>query len=375
VRVDTTQQRLEIVDRIPLKLPPGSTDTARLFVDGPARQITGFGNTPANTAANVPVSDEVPTTDTNDDGTVDASDATLPFDPYGLDTEGIVVDPRSETFWIVEEYRPSIVQVNSKGVILQRLTPKGQNLAALGPNWGAVPLQDVLPAIYSTRRDNRGFEGVAISPDGETLYAVVQNPLATTCSGTDSISGQTFLSNNNRSATRIVKLDISDASRPVLSGDFVYTLDTKADGTALSSELRISDLFWVGPDRLLVDERDDHGGTAAQGEPSTTRKRIYEVDLTKATNIQTLTADEQRCLDALNPTGVTGRGVAAGTKILRLDLGSTSASAEYPIGKLEGIVQRENGNFATINDNDFQVGAAAGTPTLYVEYGSEPPAQ
>jgi hypothetical protein len=37
-------------------------------------------------------------------------------------------------------------------------------------------------------------------------------------------------------------------------------------------------------------------------------------------------------------------------------------------------VQRPNGNYATIDDNDFQVGAAAGTPTLYLEYGSGAPA-
>jgi hypothetical protein len=82
----------------------------------------------------------------------------------------------------------------------------------------------------------------------------------------------------------------------------------------------------------------------------------------------------QQCLDALKPTGVAGRGVTAGTKLLKLDLGSTDASAEYPISKLEGIVQRANGNFATVDDNDFQVGAAAGTPTLYIEYGNGTPA-
>ena len=40
-------------------------------------------------------------------------------------------------------------------------------------------LNDVLPAEYSDRRDNRGFEGIALSEDGRTLYAIMQNPLAT----------------------------------------------------------------------------------------------------------------------------------------------------------------------------------------------------
>jgi hypothetical protein len=61
-------------------------------------------------------------------------------------------------------------------------------------------------------------------------------------------------------------------------------------------------------------------------------------------------------------------------KTSRLDLGATTASPEYPIGKVEGVVARANGNFATVDDNDFQVGAAAGTPTVYIEYGTAKPA-
>lgn len=190
VQVDTAKGEMRILQRIPLKLRHGFMDPARAAVGGPSSQITGFGNISANAAANVPVSDEVPTTDTDSDGDIDATDATLPFDPYGLDTEGIVFDARTFTFWLVDEYRPSIVQVALDGTILQRITPQGQNVAALGSAWAAVPLRDILPASYSSRRDNRGFEGVALSADGRTLYAVLQSPLATACSGTDPISGE-----------------------------------------------------------------------------------------------------------------------------------------------------------------------------------------
>jgi hypothetical protein len=98
------------------------------------------------------------------------------------------------------------------------------------------------------------------------------------------------------------------------------------------------------------------------------------VNLAGATNLVATSATMLNCLDALKPSGVASRGVVAGTKTLRLDLGATSASPEYPIGKVEGVVQRANGNFATVDDNDFEVGAAAGVPTVYVEYGSRKPA-
>ena len=374
IQVDPTTGEIAIRHRTPLKLRRGFTNPARTLVGGPLQLLTGFGNTPANAAANVPVSDEVPTTDTDADGDVDATDVPLPFDPYGLDTEGIVFDWHSLSFWLVDEYRPSIVQVALDGTVLQRITPAGQNLQSLGSAWAGVTLRDILPARYSDRRDNRGFEGVAISRDARSLYAIVQNPLATTCTGTDPISGESFEGNNSRSATRIVKIDITRPLHPSLVGDFIYTLQTKADGTALNNQLRISDLYWLGPDRLLVDERDDTAGTAAQGAPSTTTKWLYEVDLSAATNVQTLDAAHQNCLDALKPTGVAARGVLAGIKQLALDLGSTSASPEYPVSKLEGIVALPNGNYATVNDNDFEVGASAGTPTHYIEYGSGDPA-
>jgi hypothetical protein len=47
------------------------------------------------------------------------------------------------------------------------------------PVLGAVcgTVAAALPAIYAKREDNRGFEGLAISDDGKTLFAGLQSPL------------------------------------------------------------------------------------------------------------------------------------------------------------------------------------------------------
>lgn len=373
VAVDTGTQQMQILERIPLKLSTGNVDPLRAVVGGPPDQITGFGNTGANASANVPVADESPVSDSTADGFVNVADVPYAFDPYGLDTEGIVFDPRGGgSFWLVDEYRPSIIHVALDGTLLQRYTPAGQNAANLGASWAAVPLSDVLPALYSARRDNRGFEGVAISPDGLTLYAVVQNPLGipnATCSAVTGYAG----SNNSRSATRIAKLDISNPAAPVLIGDFIYTLDVDPSTEVTYTDLRISDLFWVGPDKLLVDERDDTG---------LVRRFIYEADLSAATNIQSPGPGvDVTCIDTLKPSAVAARGVVAATKTAKLNLASTSASPAYPYDKVEGLVKMPSGNFALVNDNDFQAVYSATTgaftlgtkPTVYLEYGAPVP--
>ena len=372
IAIDPALHEMNIIERVPLKLPAGRVDPLRAVVGGPSNHITGFGNTGVSVAANVPVADEIAVSDSNADSFVNTSDTPFPYDPYGLDTEGIVFDPRDGgSFWLVEEYRPSIIHVALDGTLLQRYTPGGQNAANLGTAWSAVPLSDVLPRAYSMRRDNRGFEGVALSPDGTTLYAVMQNPLAipnATCSAVPGYAG----ANNNRSATRIAKVDVTNPAAPVLVGDFIYTLDV-APGTEITyTDLRLSDLFWLGPDTLLVDERDDVG---------LARRKLYQADLSSATNLLAPGALDTSCVDTLKPSAVAARGIVAATKTPLLDLASTSASPAYPWDKVEGTVRLPSGNFAVINDNDFQTSYNVSTGAfslsnkieLFAEYGSAAP--
>ena len=80
------------------------------------------------------------------------------------------------------------------------------------------------------------------------------------------------------------------------------------------------------------------------------------------------------------------RGLAIGAVLGLSVVGTTTnaSAADQPIAGQATLVDgrplpqwgvaRANGNFAVVDDNDFQVGAAAGTPTLYLEYGTGKPA-
>src|SRR5262249_12872889 len=94
----------------------------------------------------------------------------IPKNQSGLDPADLI-QTVDGNFWLVEEYRPSIVKVGSSGNILKRYIPVGLDL----PNAG-YPVSQVLPAAYIRRTRNRGFEGIALSPDDKTLFAALQSP-------------------------------------------------------------------------------------------------------------------------------------------------------------------------------------------------------
>jgi hypothetical protein len=177
--------------------------------------------------------------------TFDLKGRVLSADPSGADPEGLAA-LADGGFWICEEYGPSLMQVDAKGVVRRRWTPPGSTTP------GAEP---VLPADASRRRLNRGFEGLTISGDERWLYTVIQSAL----------TGEL------RDRTVIWKLDAADGS---LAAEYAYPFDPPesftadaAAGEATVADLKVCELAWLAPDRLLVLER------------ITRSARIYRVDL------------------------------------------------------------------------------------------------
>ena len=89
----------------------------------------------------------------------------------GLDAEGLVKTSKGD-FWVVDEYAPSLVQLSARGVVTSRYVPSG---------WKASPTSfkavKTIPEIYLKRKANRGFEALALTPDGKTLFVGLQSPL------------------------------------------------------------------------------------------------------------------------------------------------------------------------------------------------------
>lgn len=225
-----------------------------------------------------------------------AVEEVLPTDPYGFDTESIA---RDGSLWVSDEYRPSLVRFDAAGVMRQRIVPAGSGalptdggattLGSFYDDAGEPRLQELLPAEYKGRRSNRGLEGLALSADSTKLYGLTQNALdpraypaltygGATCLG--SSDGNSDVANFFRNV-RIVEFDITQPSAPVLTGEWLYRTQTiSTTDSSAQGKLRISDITWAGPRRLVVAEHDDDAAAKAN-------RALFEVDLNApATNLR-----------------------------------------------------------------------------------------
>ncbi|MET9790159.1 esterase-like activity of phytase family protein [Streptomyces canus] len=253
----------------------------------------------------------------------------LSYNPNGLDTEGIVRAPDG-TFWLVDEYGPSLVHVSARGKVLTRYVPKGLNLTGAG-----YPVVEALPSVLLHRKINRGFEGLAQLPGGDLVLAV-QSPLSLPDTGAGEASRTTRL------------LRFSPKKKKTVTAEYAYrfdpvnVVDPSEDDT---SELKISSVVAVGGDRLLVEERTDKAA------------RLQLVRLDRSSNILGSNWDDDTTspsLEQLDDPAASGVPVLA--KKLVVDLGTV---AGVP-GKIEGVARVDHDTLALINDNDFGMTDGAG---------------
>ncbi|GAA3259241.1 esterase-like activity of phytase family protein [Dactylosporangium siamense] len=241
----------------------------------------------------------------------------LQINPNGLDTEGIV-RAADGTFWLVDEYGPSLVHVSSRGRVLARYTPHGLNLTGTD-----YPVIEAFPAIYASRKVNRGFEGLGLLPGGDLVIGL-QSPLLvpTKAAGEASLTSR-LLRFNPR--TGKVTAEYAYQFAPV------SVVDPNQTNPA---ELKISSIVGIGPNTVLVQERTDQAA------------RLYLADLRKATNLLGGRYDDPATSPSLEQDA---SAVTVAPKVLVLDLNTVPGTQK----KIEGVAVVNPWTIALINDNDF----------------------
>ncbi|MFI1003006.1 esterase-like activity of phytase family protein [Streptomyces galbus] len=245
----------------------------------------------------------------------------LSYDPNGLDTEGIV-RAADGSFWLADEYGPSLVHVSARGKVLTRYVPRG-----LGLTGTDYPVVEALPSVLLHRKINRGFEGLAQLPGGDLVIAV-QSPLSLP----DTDAGEASLT------TRLLRFS---PKKRAVTAEYAYRFDPVGvvdPGEDDTSELKISSVVAVGGDRLLVEERTDRAA------------RLQSVRLERKADILGGRWDDDTTSPSLEQLAdPAASGVPVLAKRLVADLGGVGGVPR----KIEGVARVDHDTLALINDNDF----------------------
>ncbi len=249
---------------------------------------------------------------------VDTNKTLANLDAWGIDSECIAADLNGD-FWIGEEYGPTIWRVNGKtGEVIKRYTP-----------FAASAHEVTIDSIMAKRRPNRGFEGIACTPNGK-IYAMLQAPMY----NPDKAAGE------SSRLHRIVEID------PKTEATRMFVYEHEAPTASLKNkEWSIGDMTAINDHEFLVLEH------AAKKDENV--KKIFKIDISKATPITREDFNGKTLEQLENAANCTANGIVPVQKTLYMDLLANGWDASHK--KPEGITVVNDTTIAVINDNDFGV--------------------
>ena len=249
---------------------------------------------------------------------------------FAVDAEGLALHPDG-TFYLSDEYGATIYHISAHGRMLGLLTPpnaflprySNKELPGFTTDMKAVEVQT------GGRRDNQGYEGVDVTPDGRYLVAMLQGALRQDCPTEEE---------NNRAYARLVVYDLAAgaASRQPVGHYLVElpTLNTAGLGQPANKAAAQSELIALNRTDFLVLARDSSGsgsgkaayapdaGAVGYAAAPHIYKSVLWVSARAATNLAG-TPYESGYLPAVRGSGPTlapayGLAAATGTEIVNL---------------------------------------------------------
>lgn len=206
-----------------------------------------------------------------------------------LDSEGLVLS-RDGSFWISDEYGAYVYHFSQTGRLIGAIRPPPAivprrngttSFSAASPPRYNPDLEIIPENPDSGRSNNQGLEGLTSSPDKKTLYALMQSAL----------TQEGGLEKEARRYARLLKYDVSDATKPVYEAEYIVPLPVFANNTLVAAQ---SEVHYLSPTQFLVLSRDSGRGHGQ--DKSLSRYRHIDVfDISKATNIIGSTYDCTDC--------------------------------------------------------------------------------
>lgn len=239
---------------------------------------------------------------------------------FDFDVESFVFDAHGG-LWVGEEFGPYLLHFDAYGRLMDApfatplitgeepgfvLSPQNPGVLARSPNPGAATTAN-LPS-------SRGYEGMAISPDGMTLYPMLEGTVAGDPEG----------------ALRIYEFDV--ASKTFVTDTLhYYQLEDPAHA--------IGDFTVINENEFLVIERDGASGDEAQF------KKIFKIDLNSVDDNGVVAKEE--VVDLLNiadPNNLAGLG----------------ETFRFPFVTIEDVLVLDANTIVVLNDNNYDARGGRG---------------
>lgn len=264
-----------------------------------------------------------------------------------LDPEGIVINSDG-SLWVSDEYGPYVYKFTADGKLLavirppEALVPKRNGADSFASN-NPGPAQPVpSPADPTTgRQNNQGLEGLSLSPDGKTLFALLQS-----AARQDGGTGGT----GPRRHTRLLAYDLSQPGAPTLKGEYVIALPTYLVGSASRVPAQ-SEMLALSNMQFLMLARDGNGRGIASA--TSLYRSILVYDISQATNIAGTAYDTPAT--PIAPGGVLATGIVPATSAVLVDMNEADQLAKFGLN---------NGPADNVNTLSEKWEALALVPTL-----------
>ena len=233
-----------------------------------------------------------------------------------IDSEGLAL-ASDGGFWVSDEYGPYIYHFSAQGRMTKAIMPPAAYIphrnGSISFSADSPPIyninETIIPANTVTGRDNnQGLEGLTLSSDGRTLYALMQSAL-------DQEGGP---NNPYRRQARLLEYDISDPYDPEYKAEYVVTLPLyTAKSTKVAAQ---SEIHSLGNEQFLVLARDSGAGHGQSSSLSVYRHAdIFDISSSSgATDIKS-TANDATNGSIASSTGVLDAGIKAAEYCTFLD--------------------------------------------------------
>ncbi|MFP4126185.1 MAG: esterase-like activity of phytase family protein [Alphaproteobacteria bacterium] len=194
----------------------------------------------------------------------------------GADLDLESVQPVGDRFWFGEEFGPYLVATDRDGRVVAFHETEVDGRVVRSPDHYAVTTPAVPGEVTFAVRRSRGFEGMAVAPDGTTLYPVFEGPLW------DEETGAFETDGDGNAYLRILAFDTAEQA---FTGEaYKYRLE--------DPDHAIGDVNMIDASRALVIERDGGEGDPRLACADAPRpdcfnqpaafKRVYLVDFARA---------------------------------------------------------------------------------------------